>query len=109
VPLSKVYSTRFFSVKGLTGTQTYSVPVGNTAVIRSIQMYINSTGNAGLTLRGDKGQAVFKATVGVNTEKMFVQELRSVVLQGETMELVADVGAFDAWDATVSGYLLSNT
>jgi hypothetical protein len=109
VPLSKVYTTRFIQHKGLTTSDAYVVPAGMTAVVRDADAYINATGNSGLVIHGAVGQALIKFSTGINEEKYFHQTTRAVYLEGETIGVVADVGAFDAWDVTVTGYLLSNT
>lgn len=104
-----VYSTRFIQQHGLSGTASYVVPAGFTAVVRDVDSFIGApVGLNALFLHGAIGQAIWWTQATIGESQYASWRGRQVYLEGETIEVEADVGTFDAYDVTVSGYLLTN-
>jgi hypothetical protein len=104
-----VYSVRFIQVHGLTSTSAYVVPAGRTAVVRDLDSFIGTpAGLNALFLHGALGQAIWWTEASVGQTQYASWRGRQVYLEGESIEVEADVGIADAYDVTVSGYLLTN-
>jgi hypothetical protein len=104
-----VYSTRFLEAHGLTGTLSYTVPSGFTAIVRDVDSFIGTpVGVNALFLHGALGQAIWWTQATIGQSQYASWRGRQVFQEGESIEVEADVGTFDAYDVTVSGYLLSN-
>jgi hypothetical protein len=105
-----VYSVRLIQWKGLTGTIQYTVPAGLTAVVRDLDSFIGQpTSIAALYFEGTAGQAIwFTNSLPGSSSSYASWRGRQVFAEGESFYLRADVGALDAYDVTVSGYLLTN-
>lgn len=105
-----VYSFRFIQAHGLTGTVAYTVPDDYIAVVRDVDSYIGSPlGLNNLYLHGALGQTIWWTTATIGESMYASFRGRQVYEPGEEIELEADVGLTDAYDVTVSGYLLTLT
>jgi len=108
VAFSPIYSTRFIEEHGLTGSASYTVPPGKVAVVRDLDSYIGTpTGLNSLFLHGAKGQALFWTSADIGQSQYASWRGMQVFYEGEIIEVAADVGIADAYDVTVSGYLLT--
>lgn len=103
-----VYSTRFIQAHGLTSTASYTVPAGFIAVVRDVDTWISTPiGLNALFLHGALGQAIWQTSATIGESQYGSWRGRQVFEPGELVEVEADVGALDAYDVTVSGYLLT--
>lgn len=103
-----VYSTRFIHSHGLTGTVQYMVPAGVVAVVRDVDAYIGTpAGLNNLYLHGALGQTIWWTSATIGESQYSSWRGRQVYQEGEIVEVEADVGLLDAYDVTVSGYLLT--
>lgn len=108
--MASVYSVRFLQEHGLTSTATYTVPDGFVAILRDLDSYIGTpAGTNGLYLEGDAGQAIWWSEATIGQSQYASWRGRQVLNAGETFSVRADVGSLDAYDVTVSGYLLSDS
>lgn len=98
-----VYSTRFIAVQGLVGTQAYTVPVGYRAVVKQVNLY-NGGGVSVTTAiwHGSAGQAIALWSSSLTASDAFFTGMQ-VFDEGESFDITTN----GAWDATVSGYLLT--
>ncbi len=100
-----IYSTQFISEQGLTGTATYTVPAGSTAVVHAVQAYMGSQiTEAGGSLRGTAGQRVFPFSTPALTGAYFNGDLKAVYTGPAVIEVVMDGGNADV---SVAGWLLT--
>lgn len=105
--MANIYSVRFIAVKGLTGTSSYTVPAGMVAIVRDVDTFIGTpTGVNALFLHGEHGQAMWWTSATIGQSQYASWRGRQVVEAGLTFDVQASVGALDAYDVTVSGYLL---
>lgn len=97
-----VYSTRFLAVQGLVGVAAYTVPVGQLAVVRDVNVY-NGGGLSVTTAiwHGSAGQAIALWASQTDASDGFFTG-RQVFNPGESFDITTN----GAWDVTVSGYLL---
>jgi hypothetical protein len=105
--MSLPYSTTFIASHGLTGTSSYTVPVGYVAIVGHIVAYGSVTAAASVTVRGPAGEAIYYFSLGINGQGIDYRETRVVYSAGQQIQAVANVGPVDAMDVTVSGYLLA--
>jgi hypothetical protein len=98
-----VYSARFIAVQGLVGTETYTVPPGYVAVVRQVNLY-NGGGISVTTAiwHGSVGQTLALWASSLTASDAFFVGAQ-VFYAGETFDITTN----GAWDATVSGYLLT--
>jgi hypothetical protein len=107
--MAAVYSQRFIAVKGLSSTSFNIVPDGYVVVVRDIDTYIGTpTGINGIYFQGHLGQTIWWSEATIGQSQYASWRGRQVFYAGETFAMYADVGALDAYDVTVSGYLLSD-
>lgn len=103
-----VYSSRFIQQHGLTSSASFAVPAGFIAVVRDLDAFIGSpVGTNDLFMHGALGQAIFWDSAEIGTSKYMSWRGRQVLEPGELLAVEVSVGAFDAFDVTVSGYLLA--
>jgi hypothetical protein len=105
--MADVYSTRFISAVGLTGTSSYTVPNGFVAIIRDLDAYANPIGVVSLYLHGASGEALWWNSWDALVAAYASFRGRQVIFAGETFNVEADVTLLDSVDVAVSGYLLS--
>ena len=103
-----VYSSRFIQAKGLTSSIQFMVPSGFIAVVRDLDSFIGSpVGNNDIFLHGALGQAIWWSSATIGESQYASWRGRQVYEPGEIVEVEVNVGSFDAYDVTVSGYLLT--
>ena len=104
--MTKLYSTQFISAQGLTGTASFPVPSGSTAVVHSIQAFMGSQATeAGGSLRGTAGQRVFSFSSEPLSGAYFNESLKAVYEGPVDIEVVMDNGNADI---SVAGWLLTS-
>jgi hypothetical protein len=103
-----VYSTRFIQQHGLSGSASFAVPSGYVAVVRDVDTFIGTPVGANtLYFHGALGQAIWFTEGTIGQSQYASWRGRQVFEPGETFDVQADVGVLDAYDVTVSGYLLA--
>lgn len=103
-----VYSTRFIQQHGLSGHASFMVPSGFVAVVRDVDSYIGTpAGFNSLYFHGAIGQTIWWTEATIGQSQYASWRGRQVFEPGELIDVEADVGGLDAYDVTVSGYLLS--
>lgn len=103
-----VYSSRFIQQHGLTTSASFAVPSGFVAVVRDLDAFIGTpTGVNDLFMHGALGQAIFWDSAQIGISKYMSWRGRQVFEPGELISVEVNVGALDAFDVTVSGYLLT--
>lgn len=104
--MTNLYSTQFISAMSLTGTASYTVPAGSTAVVHSIQVFMGSQATeAGGSLRGTAGQRVFPFSTEPLSGAYFNESLKAVYEGPVDIEVVMDNGNADV---SVAGWLLTS-
>lgn len=104
--MSDVYSARFYSVKGLTGSAlAFSVPTGETWILASVVGYNDDVFSATAFVEGDKGQAAVWLTNPIASGSQMTWNGRSVFYAGEDVYVNAASGT---WDLTLCGYTLTD-
>lgn len=105
-----VYSSRFIQQKGLTSSASFAVPAGYIAVLRDLDSFIGTpAGLNSIFLHGALGQAIWWSEATIGQSQYASWRGRQVFEPGELIVVEVDVGALDAYDVTVSGYLLTLT
>jgi hypothetical protein len=108
LPLSPVYTTTFIGAQGVTSSVSYQVPAGFTAIVTSCQAYGDFAVATNLNLHGLAGQTVWHVGAGAAQGKIYSTfEGRVAYGEGTVITVVVENG--QAWDITVSGYLLTDT
>lgn len=107
--MSGVYSTRFIGAQGATAPISYTVPNGYVAVVRDLDAYSDTVASAEIFLRNAEGGAIYFFTWGVAQQQSVEWRGRQVYFAGETITVDISVGALDAIDVAVSGYLLTSS
>ena len=104
--LSPVYSTRFFAVEGLLGTQTYTPEAGFVAIVRDIDLYVAVPllGSISFFFIGSSGQTIDYYEAGADTTATHQWRGRQVFTDLDTFSITVNSSAADV---TVSGYLLT--
>jgi hypothetical protein len=83
--------------------------MGFVAVVRDVDTYIGTpTGVADFFLHGAAGQTVWWSHADIGQSMYASFRGRQVYEAGEVIGIEASVGSLDAYDATVSGYLLTS-
>jgi hypothetical protein len=106
--MGRVYSERFIAVQDSTDAVVYTVVSGFKAVIRDVDLYWGATvGVSTFYLKGSAGNviAVFASTP--TEETALTWRGRQVINEGESFELTGYLADGAAYDAAISGYLLS--
>ena len=104
--MADIYSHRFCHLHGQTTPFVVTVPAGFTAVLRCGDAYNGgSTPTPTFFFEGSVGQTIWYQTGSQVAASYGSWRGRQVFLAGETMTFNPSVGT---WDATFSGYLLTN-
>jgi len=86
------------------------VPTGFIAVVRDLDAFIGTPiATPNIYLHGALGQTIYWATATIGQSQINQWRGRQVYEPGELVVVHAEVGPLDAWDVTVSGYLLTIT
>lgn len=108
--MPRVYSSLLAVVQGLASPVEFSAPVDRVVVIRDVDVYWGGGLSAGVSFRlmGSAGQTIWEVHVNPSTPPYDSQTWqwrgRQVIPPGDTWAISGAGGAFDA---AVSGYLLT--
>jgi hypothetical protein len=108
VAISPIYTVTFIAGHGVTADVSYAVPAGFVAVVRCLDMYIDSLAAGDMFLHGANGQAIFWQSWGINDQVAKQWTGRHAFPAGSRITVHPSLGPSDALDVTVSGYLLTS-
>jgi hypothetical protein len=101
--MSGIYSTRFCAAAGLNGSLAYTVPEGNVAVLRDVDVYAAGVDGGFFRVIGSAGQTIdYWEFGGEDTAATHQWRGREVLSPGETLTF----STTSPMDVTASGYLL---
>lgn len=101
---ARIYSERFLLGLRTNGGQSYEVPAGRRAVIRSLSLQTFSSGSGTLYL-AVAGATLMAWSPGAKMDRHI--DLRLVVYEGESIDLSCDGSLTCAW--CCSGYLFDDS
>jgi hypothetical protein len=104
--MADIYSVTFIAAPGVTDSVSYTVPDGFTAVVTGVDLYLNGIPATEAFFEGTAGQAVWATGIGETTNTYQSWRGRMAATEGQTFGV--HVTNDQAWDVTVSGYLLTN-